>query len=72
MNILKLILHFHKHLDEYKVALFNLTALTFSFFETSKLVEKILQIVLLIASITFTVYKIIEAEKKRRKNKNDE
>jgi len=68
--MLSLILHFYRHLDEYKVFTFNFLAVSISFLETSKIVEKILQIVLLIASVVFTIYKIVELKDKRKKEKD--
>lgn len=68
--MLSLILHFYRHLDEYKVFTFNFLAVSVSFLETTKIVEKILQIVLLIASVVFTIYKIVELKDKRKKEKD--
>ena len=68
--MLSLILHFYRHLDEYKVFTFNFLAVSISFLETSKIVAKILQIVLLIASVVFTIYKIVELKDKRKKEKD--
>lgn len=65
-----IILHIYKHLDEYKVASINFTAIILSFFETSKMIEKIFQILLLFVSVVFTIYKILELHDKRKKNKD--
>jgi len=70
--LIKLLIHIYKYIDEYKVASFNVVAILFSLLETSKILEKILQIIMLLASIIYTGYKIHEAERKRRKNKKDE
>lgn len=67
--VFRVALHIYRHLDEYKVGFLNLFAISVSFLETSKLVEKVFQIILLLASIVFTVYKILELHDKRRNKK---
>ena len=68
--IFKTILHFYWHSDEYKVGLMNGLALGYSFFEATKVIEKIAQIFLLLVTIVFTIYKIVEIHKRNKKNKD--
>ena len=69
--IFKMIIHLYKHSDEYKIGLMNGLALGYSFFETTKVIEKIAQIFLLLATIVFTIYKIVEIHKRNKKDKDD-
>ena len=70
--MISFIIHIYKHQDEYKIGCMNLIALVYSFFETTKIIEKIAQIFLLLVTIVFTIYKIIELHRKRKKNKDND
>ena len=71
--MISFILHIYRHSDEYKIGCMNFIALAYSFFETTKIIEKIAQIVLLLVTIVFTIYKIVELHRKRKnRNKGDE